>query len=191
MNDRWGTLVVLSGPSGAGKGTVRKELFRRVSGLSFSISCTTRAPRVGEQDGVDYRFMDDVEFLRLIDDGRFLEWAQVHGNYYGTLLDDVSRELAQGYDVVLEIDVQGALQVLEKCPQTVSVFLKPPSSQELERRLRERASEDEGTIALRLQNALEEIEYSNRYDHVVVNDDLERAVSELETIIMACRAGRS
>ncbi len=191
MNDRRGNLLVLSGPSGAGKGTVRKELFRRVSGLAFSISCTTRSPRSEEIDGVDYRFMDEAEFRRCIDNDLFLEWAQVHGNYYGTLWGDVDSQLAEGLDVVLEIDVQGALQVMKKHPQAISVFLKPPSVQELERRLRERGSENESTIALRLQNALGEVCQADRYDHVVVNDDLDRAVSELETIIMSCREGRA
>lgn len=178
-----GLLFVLSGPSGAGKGTVRKEVFRRIKGLYFSISCTTRSPRAGEMDGVDYRFISRESFLRMVDSGDFLEWAEVHGNLYGTLWMDVDRILSEGKDVVLEIDVQGALQVMGKCKDMVSIFLSPPSNEELERRLRSRGSEDDETIALRLSNALKEMAELDKYDHVVINDDLNRAVSEMERIV--------
>lgn len=188
--DSRGRLFVFSGPSGAGKGTVRKELFRRVEGLVFSISCTTRTPRQGEIDGVDYRFIGQKEFKRRIAAGDFLEWAEVHGNMYGTLCSDVERYLDEGKDVVLEIDVQGTLQVKDRCPDIVTVFLTPPSTEELERRLRRRGSEDEQTIKLRLNNALEEMALAVRYDHIVVNDELQRAVSELEQIVYDYREGR-
>nr|WP_321499216.1 guanylate kinase [uncultured Dethiosulfovibrio sp.] len=178
-----GLLFVLSGPSGAGKGTVRKEVFRRIEGLSFSISCTTRLPRHGERDGVDYRFISRESFLEMVDRGEFLEWAEVHGNLYGTLWHDVDKILDDGRDVVLEIDVQGALQVMNKCDDVVSIFLSPPSTEELERRLRARGSEDEDTIALRLKNALKEMEELDKYDHVVINDDLNGAVVEMERLV--------
>lgn len=182
-----GILFVISGPSGAGKGTVRKEVFRHMDGLSFSISCTTRAPRPGERDGVDYRFIPRESFLRMVDSGDFLEWAEVHGNLYGTLWSDVDENLERGKDVVLEIDVQGALQVMNKCGDLVSIFLCPPSTEELERRLRTRGSEDEETISLRLKNALGEMAEIDKYDHVVINDDLNRAVEEMERIVALYR----
>lgn len=178
-----GMLFVLSGPSGAGKGTVRKEVFRRIEGLSFSISCTTRLPRKGERDGIDYRFISRESFLERVDRGEFLEWAEVHGNLYGTLWHDVDKILDDGRDVVLEIDVQGALQVMNKCDDVVSIFLSPPSTEELERRLRARGSEDDDTIALRLKNALKEMEELDKYDHVVINDDLNGAVVEMERLV--------
>ncbi|SMG11424.1 guanylate kinase [Dethiosulfovibrio salsuginis] len=178
-----GLLFVLSGPSGAGKGTVRKEVFRRIEGLSFSISCTTRLPRKGEKDGIDYRFISRESFLELVDRGEFLEWAEVHGNLYGTLWHDVDKILDDGRDVLLEIDVQGALQVMNKCDDVVSIFLSPPSTEELERRLRARGSEDDDTIALRLKNALKEMEELDKYDHVVINDDLNGAVVEMERLV--------
>lgn len=182
-NTRRGRLFVLSGPSGAGKGTVRKEVFRRVEGLFFSISCTTRSPRPGEVDGVDYRFISRENFVRRIEAGEFLEWAEVHGNLYGTLWSDVENTLSSGRDVVLEIDVKGAFQVMKRCKDTVSIFLAPPSTEELERRLKNRGSEDEVTIALRLKNALSEMAEADKYDHLVVNDDLEHAVEDLERIV--------
>ncbi len=182
-NTRRGRLFVLSGPSGAGKGTVRKEVFRRVEGLFFSISCTTRSPRPGEVDGVDYRFISREDFVRRIEAGEFLEWAEVHGNLYGTLWSDVENTLSSGRDVVLEIDVKGAFQVMKRCKDTVSIFLAPPSTEELERRLKNRGSEDEVTIALRLKNALSEMAEADKYDHLVVNDDLEHAVEDLERIV--------
>lgn len=182
-----GVLFVISGPSGAGKGTVRKEVFRHMEGLSFSISCTTRAPRPGEEDGVDYRFIPRDSFLRRIESGDFLEWAEVHGNLYGTLWSDVNENLERGKDVVLEIDVQGALQVMKRGGDLVSIFLCPPSKEELERRLRSRGSENEETIALRLKNALGEMAEIDKYDHVVINDDLDRAVEEMERIVALYR----
>jgi len=132
LNSSRGILFVLSGPSGAGKGTLRECLFQKVSNIVFSISCTTRPPRNGEKNSVDYRFIDKNEFMNLVDSGEFLEWAEVHGYYYGTLSDDVDRELEAGQNVVLEIDVQGARQIKRKRPDSVTIFVKPPSFEELE-----------------------------------------------------------
>ena len=131
-----GKLFVLSGPSGAGKGTLRKKVFETVQGIRFSISCTTRPPRQGEKEGIDYRFISEEAFLSLLKEDKFLEHAKVHGHYYGTLRDDVERTLSSGIDMVLEIDVQGAFQIREKMPESILVFVSPPSLEELEHRLR-------------------------------------------------------
>lgn len=177
-----GRLFILSGPSGVGKGTVRARLFQKLSGLVFSISCTTRKPREGEVDGVQYRFLDEETFENRVRENLFLEWARVHGHFYGTLLADVERELERGHHVVLEIDVQGALQVKEKMPDSVMVFLMPPSLEELEKRLVARGTEKKETRKIRLQNASAEVALSARYDYAVVNDQVERAADELADI---------
>lgn len=182
-----GTLFVLSGPSGAGKGTLRKKVFEAVKGLVFSISCTTRPPREGERDGVDYRFISEEHFQELLRQGKFLEYAKVHGRLYGTLLDDVRETLAGGKDIVLEIDVQGAMQVRKKFPASVLVFVAPPSAEELERRLRERGTESEDVLRIRLGNASWELGHAGEYDHVIVNDDADRASRELRDIILSHR----
>jgi len=189
MSSRKGILFVLSGPSGAGKGTLREILFRKVDNLVFSISCTTRPPRQGEENGVDYRFIQESSFEELIRKEKFLEWAFVHGHYYGTLKEDVSRELESGRDVVLEIDVQGALQVKRSCPGAVMIFVTPPSLDELEKRLRRRGTEKEGDLEIRLRNAREEIVTSTNYDHLIINDDVDRASKELCSIIGTYQEG--
>jgi guanylate kinase len=177
-----GRLFILSGPSGVGKGTVRARLFERVPGLVYSISCTTRKPREGEIDGVQYRFLDEETFENYVKENLFLEWASVHDHFYGTLLADVERELYRGHHVVLEIDVQGALQVKEKMPDSVMIFLMPPSLEELEKRLASRGTEEKETMKIRLQNASAEVALSARYDYAVVNDKLDRAADELAGI---------
>jgi len=177
-----GRLFILSGPSGVGKGTVRARLFERVSGLVYSISCTTRKPRQGEIDGVQYRFLDEETFEGYVKENLFLEWARVHEHFYGTLLADVERELDLGHHVVLEIDVQGALQVKEKMPDSVMIFLMPPSLEELEKRLVSRGTEENETMKIRLQNASAEVALSARYDYAVVNDHVDRAADELAGI---------
>lgn len=177
-----GRLFILSGPSGVGKGTLRGLLFKRVPGLSYSISCTTRKPREGEIDGVQYRFLDESAFESYITAGKFLEWARVHGHLYGTLRSDVEKELEKGRHVVLEIDVQGAIQVKEQLPDSVMVFLVPPNLEELEKRLSGRGTEKSETMKTRLRNAKEEIALSARYDYVVVNDRIDRASGELTEI---------
>lgn len=175
-----GKLFVVSGPSGVGKGTVIGALIRKYPDRTWlSVSATTRRPRPAEREGVDYYFMDEAEFLEWVRKGKFLEWAQVHGNLYGTPLDEVERRVADGKDVFLEIDVKGALQVMEKVPDAVTVFLAPPSLEELESRLRKRGTESEEEIDTRLRNARWEAQFVPSFRYVVVNDDLDRAVKEL------------
>lgn len=151
--------------------------------LKYSISCTTRSPRPGERDGIDYRFIDEGQFRRYIDSDAFLEWANVHGFLYGTLLSDVELECSLGYDVVLEIDVQGAMQVQKRCERCVLIFLSPPSLDALEERLRRRGTENETNLQVRLQNASDEMDCAAKYDYVVVNDDVETAVGRIGEII--------
>ena len=179
-----GRLFVLSGPSGVGKGTLRERALNDVPNLVYSISCTTRNPRDGETDGVEYRFISHEKFKEDISQGLFLEYAHVHEDYYGTLKADVVRELEAGHDVLLEIDVQGALQVREKMPDAVLIFVAPPSVEVLERRLRGRGTEAQGSLNVRLENALKELALKDKYDYIIVNDDLESACEELRKIIL-------
>ena len=185
-----GLLIVLSGPSGAGKSTVIAALMRLRSDIRFSVSATTRAPRPGEEDGVDYFFRTHEEFARMIDEGAFLEHAAYVGNCYGTPAEAVQRQLDEGYHVLLDIEVQGAAQVLAKRPDAVSVFLAPPSMAELERRLRGRGTDAEEKIAGRLETARAECARARDYTYIVVNDDAEKAAGELDAIITAqlCRS---
>ncbi len=174
---------MIAGPSGVGKGTIVRRLAQRLPRLRVSVSATTRPPRPAERDGVDYRFVSEAEFSRLIEDGELLEWAEVFGHRYGTPAAPVREALARGEDVVLEIDVQGAFQVREHDPSAVLVLIEPPSMTELERRLRERGTEDEARLAERLATAERELAERGAFDHVVVNDDLDRAVERLVAII--------
>ena len=180
-----GLLIVLSGPSGAGKGTLLKDLMERNPNVMLSISATTRKPRPGEQDGVHYHFLPKDRFTRLIARDGLLEYAEYCGNYYGTPRDDVEQWLEKGRDVILEIEVQGAAQVLGKCPDAVSIFIMPPSMGELEKRLRRRDTEDEEMIRHRLSVAREELNCVADYQYVVFNGQLEDAVDELNSIIKA------
>ncbi|MFP4481328.1 MAG: guanylate kinase [Thermovirgaceae bacterium] len=182
-----GTLFVISGPSGVGKGTLRKELFRRIGDLSYSVSCTTREPRTDEREGVDYFFLDGKTFDRLLERGAFLEWAEVHGNLYGTLEETVRSSLREGKDVILEIDVQGAMQVKNRMPEAVLIFISPPGEGELIRRLSRRGTEQEQERRKRLENARKELDAAPSYDHIVINDDIERAAKELADIVRSCR----
>lgn len=174
-----GRLFVVAGPSGAGKGTLIEELLRRHPTAWLSVSATTRAPRSGETHGVQYYFLDRAAFRDKVRNGDFLEWAEVHGNFYGTPRQSVIERLEGGRDVILEIDVQGARQVREKMPDAVGIFVMPPSLEELQRRLRGRGTESDSEIARRLRNAREENEAAKEYRYVVVNDDLRRAREEL------------
>jgi guanylate kinase len=174
-----GSLYVVSGPSGAGKGTLLERVLKRLKGVWLSISATTRSPRVGEQEGVQYFFLSNEEFDKQISVDGLLEWATVHGERYGTLRDKVEQHLEQGHDVILEIDPQGAFQVLERFPSAKLIFVSPPSLEVLEQRLRGRNTEDEASIARRLADAEEEMISSSRYHTVIVNDDLGVAAEKL------------
>ena len=186
-SDSRGLLFVVSAPSGTGKTTVVERLAQIVPNLSLSRSYTSRAERVGETDGVDYNFITRQRFEAMIAEGAFLEWADVFGNLYGTCAADAERERAAGRDVVLVIDVQGARQV-RACCETVGVFVLPPSFEVLERRLRGRSKDAEADIQRRLSTAKAEVAAYVEYDYVVVNDELDRCVDRLRSIIMAERA---
>ena len=179
MGSRTSKLFVISGPSGAGKGTLVSRVREMRSGLGLTVSATTRAPREGEVDGVNYYFLSKEDFERRIGLGEFVEWAEVHGNYYGTLVSEVESKLASGSSLILEIDVQGAINVKKRFPDAVLIFIQPPSLEVLEQRLVGRGSETPETLALRMKDAVEEMAFADRYDDVVVNDDLERATAQL------------
>ncbi|KAB1650806.1 guanylate kinase [Adlercreutzia muris] len=176
---RTGNLFVISGPSGAGKGTLVTRLLEEVPDTWVSVSATTRRPRPGEEEGVSYYFLDREDFLALADEGGFLEWAEYAGNCYGTPLASVQREMAAGRQVILEIEVQGALQVREKMPEAHLVFIEPPSLEELERRLRGRGTEADDVVRKRMETALVELSHKMEYDIRLVNDDLDEAVAQL------------
>ncbi len=178
-----GILFVLSGPSGVGKGTVRKALFERDTALQYSISMTTRQKRVGEQEAVDYFYRTKDEFESMIKDNQLLEYAEYVGNYYGTPREYVEETLELGRDVFLEIEVQGALQVKENFPEGVFLFLSPPSLEELKTRIVNRGTESDALVANRLDAAKEEIEMMDAYDYVVVNDQVEVAVDKVQAIV--------
>jgi guanylate kinase len=177
--------VILSAPSGAGKTTIARKLLERRADLGYSVSCTTRAQRPGEVDGDDYHFLSRTQFEAERDAGAFAEWAEVHGKYYGTLRREVERVLASGRHCLMDIDVQGARQFAAAFPETVLVFILPPSGEALLQRLTGRGSEDEERLLLRLRNAKAEIAEVGRYHYVVVNDDLEQAVGRVASVIDA------
>ena len=182
-----GLLIVISGPSGVGKDTLIKRLLELDRNLRYSVSCTTRPPRPKEVGGVNYTFVSRERFQQLVDESAFLEYATYDGNLYGTLIERVERALDAGHDIVLKIEVQGAEQVREKAPDAVFIFVVPPSTLELERRQELRNSESSQAMASRRKIAEREMTYVSRYDHVVVNDELERAVAEVLAIINAAR----
>ena len=190
-SDPRGELFILSAPSGAGKTTLINSLtkagFWQLDGLAFSVSYTTRNPRQGEEDGRDYHFVDHATFLEMIDARLFLEWAQVHGNFYGTANDEVFPRLEQGIDVLLDIDVQGAERVMQRHPEAHGIFVMPPSYQDLETRLRRRGLDDHDVIARRLAVALSEMTRYDRYRYVIINDDVQKASSVLAAIILEKR----
>ncbi|HEU4885357.1 MAG TPA: guanylate kinase [Longimicrobium sp.] len=175
--------LVLSAPSGAGKTTIARRLRDRRGDVVFSISATTREPRPGERDGVDYHFVSEDEFRRMIDAGELIEWAQVHGAFYGTLLSQVRDAQAREQFLLLDIDVQGARQIRAAVPEAVLVFVMPPSGAALVERLVGRGSEDDAKVQHRLRNALAEIDTASEFDHVVVNDDLDAAVQDVNAVL--------
>ena len=177
--------VILSAPSGGGKTTIARKLLEQRLDVGYSVSCTTRAPRDGEVDGRDYRFLSVSAFQAARDAGEFAEWAEVHGNWYGTLKAEVASVLASGRHVLMDIDVQGARQFIDAFPDTVPIFVLPPSGEVLRSRLMGRQSEGSERLLVRLRNALAELREVGRYRYVVVNDDLERAVAQVGAIIDA------
>ena len=188
-----GSLIVLSGPSGAGKGTVCSELLKQVSDLNLSISMTTRDVRGSEVNGVDYYFVSKEEFEKEIENDNFLEYAQVHGdNYYGTPKSKVLECLNRGEDIILEIDIQGALKVKEKMPEGIFIFIMPPTMKELRDRLVKRNTESKDKIIQRFKNAYKEINEITKYNYVVINDEVDVAVEKIKAIILAekCRVDR-
>ena len=180
-----GVLIIVSAPSGCGKSTVLQQLMRQRETLRFSVSATTRAPRAGEVDGREYFFVSRERFAEMVEQNEFLEHAEYVGNCYGTPKAAVDAMLADGYDVYLDIDVQGAMQIKEKRPETLMIFLLPPSMEELERRLVARGTDSEQVIRGRLQQALEEIRLSDQFDYTVVNDTVECAADEISAYIDA------
>jgi guanylate kinase len=185
-----GILLVLAGPSGAGKGTIGKQLLERDPRLAWSVSATTRAPRAGEVDGVDYRFLRRDEFEALRDAGGFLEWFEVYGQLKGTPRDQVESRLRAGEDVLMEVDVQGAMAIRDQIPDALLVFVRPPSREVQHERLRARGTDDDEQLARRMDQADAEEALSGRFDAVVVNDDADAAVSEVAAILNARRAAR-
>lgn len=184
-----GELIVLSGPSGAGKSTVIAELLSHRPDIHFSVSFTTRAPRVGEEDGVSYNFVDRAEFERMISAGELLEHAEYVGNYYGTSMKVIREKLDRGIDVLLDIEVRGAAKVRQRCPEAVLIFIIPPSLEELSRRLHKRQTDSEDVIEGRLLKAREEYREIPNYDYLVVNDSVPQAAAEILAILTAesCR----
>ena len=187
MPEKRGQLIVFSGPSGVGKGTILAKYMQGRSDICYSVSATTRAPRPGEVDGRQYFFLTRQEFEKMIEEGRMLEYAQYNGNYYGTPSRFVEEKLQAGVDVVLEIEVQGAAKVRAACPAALFVFVLPPSFETLRSRLTGRGTEDEATVQKRLNAALDELRQASAYDYVIVNDDLDQAVEELSAVVKAAR----
>ena len=187
-----GLLIVVSGPSGAGKGTICKALLEKHDDLHISVSATTRSPRKGEVEGVNYYFLTKEKFKEKIEEGDFLEHAEVYGNYYGTPKSNVNELLEAGKNVILEIDIQGALQVKENSEEGVFIFILPPSMEELKQRIIKRGSETPESLMTRFKSAYQEINYVSKYNYAVVNDKVEEAVAKIEAILIAekCRVDR-
>ncbi len=182
---RIGQLIVLTGPSGVGKGTLVQSLLQRHPKLNLSISVTTRTPRPGEMNGKDYYFVDSDRFEEMVKNQELLEWAEFAGNYYGTPIQPVLQKIQAGESILLEIELHGARQVRKTFPQAMQIFILPPSLAELERRIRARGKDSEAAMICRLQRAEEEIQASDEFDFVVVNDDFDQTVKQLEEVMFA------
>ncbi len=178
-----GNLFVISGPSGVGKGTICRRLVENSDAVSVSVSATTRKPRTEDTEGVTYYFKTVDEFKKMIDEGKFLEWAVYNGNYYGTPVDAIEEKISKGEDIILEIEAQGAMKVMEAKPDAVSIFVAPPNEDALYQRLKNRGTEDEAEIKSRVEAADWELRQQDKYKHIVVNDDLDEAVSAIENIM--------
>lgn len=185
-----GNLIIISSPSGGGKGTLIKRILQVLPNIGYSVSFTTREMRVGETHGKDYFFVSHAEFEKLIKTGALLEYAEVHSNFYGTSIEQIKDQIEAGHDVILEIDVQGAASVLAKFPEAVSIFILPPSYEILEARLKTRATEKFDHLILRLQNSFDEVSQFKEFKYIVVNDEIERATIDLQIIILAERLRR-
>jgi len=185
-----GNLIIISSPSGGGKGTLIKQILKIVPNIGYSVSFTTREMRVGEIHGKDYFYVSRAEFESLIEAGALLEYAEVHGNFYGTSLNQIKTEIDAGHDIILEIDVQGAANVRTKIPEALSVFILPPSFEVLKNRLTARATEKPEDLALRLKNSFSEVQHFSEFEYIVVNDGAAQAAADLQTIILADRLRR-
>lgn len=182
-----GKIFVISGPSGAGKSTLIKGLRQRIDNTGYSISHTTRSPRSGEKDGVDYFFVDKDSFKEMIDNNAFVEWAQVYDDFYGTSYGTLEERLNSGLDIILDIDIQGAKNIKEKINDCLLIFILPPSREILEKRLRDRATDNADAIEKRINVATDELKNCGWYDYLIINDELEKATKELESIVLADR----
>ena len=186
-----GALFIISAPSGAGKTTLCTRLLEYYPDIHYSVSYTTRSPRAGETDGKDYHFITREAFLEKRAQDHWAEWARVHDHYYGTSAEFLSDSAAQGRDVLMDIDVQGAIQIMERFPEAITIFIMPPSMEVLKQRLAARGTDDPAVIEKRLQNAAGEMAQKDRYRHVIVNDDLDTATNALIGIVKSCRQGRT
>jgi len=186
-----GQFFVFSAPSGTGKSTIAEALMERFDSLAYSISHTSRLPRGTEQEGIDYHFVSDSTFREMIGRDAFLEWAQVHGHLYGTAFDAVKEQMSAGSDILMDVDVQGGLNVKKQFSESILIFLLPPSLEILQQRLSARGTDDPEVIEKRMAQASEEIKHCSKYDYIVINDDLEKAVFEAKSIIVSARCRRA